>query len=160
MDGRRSTLRKCRRRVVCRSVAITLFHNGTVWTSAAGPTITALLVDDGVIAALGEEATAKAAEHQDVVEVDLEGGFLMPSFGDGHAHPMLGGLEYVGPAVRPCSSVEEIVEAVRRHAKDNPDDEWIVGASYDSSLAPDGLFDAEWLDEAVPDRPVALRAWD
>jgi predicted amidohydrolase YtcJ len=62
--------------------------------------------------------------------------------------------------VRPCSSVEELVEAVRRFAKDHPDDEWIVGASYDSSLAPDGLFDARWLDEAVPDRPVALRAWD
>ena len=40
------------------------------------------------------------------------------------------------------------------------DQDWIVGASYDSSLAPDGLFDAKWLDEAVPDRPVALRAWD
>ncbi|KAA0096782.1 amidohydrolase [Mycolicibacterium sp. P1-18] len=141
-------------------MAITLFHNGTVWTSAAGPTITALLVDDGVIAALGEEATAKAAEHQDVVEVDLEGGFLMPSFGDGHAHPMLGGLEYVGPAVRPCSSVEEIVAEVRKFAEANPDDDWIVGASYDGSLAEGGLFDARWLDEAVPDRPVALRAWD
>ncbi len=84
----------------------------------------------------------------------------MPSFGDGHAHPMLGGLEYVGPAVRPCTSVEEIVEAVRVFAEEHPDAEWIVGASYDSSLAPDGLFDARWLDEAVPDRPVMLRAWD
>jgi predicted amidohydrolase YtcJ len=84
----------------------------------------------------------------------------MPSFGDGHAHPLLGGLEFVGPAVRPCSSVAEVVEAVRRFAAEHPNDEWIVGASYDSSLAPDGLFDARWLDEAVPDRPVALRAWD
>ena len=38
--------------------------------------------------------------------------------------------------------------------------EWIVGASYDSTLAPDGRFDARWLDEAVADRPVVLRAWD
>ena len=38
----------------------------------------------------------------------------MPSFGDGHAHPLLGGLEYVGPAVRPCTSVDEIVAEVRR----------------------------------------------
>jgi predicted amidohydrolase YtcJ len=141
-------------------VAITLFHNGTVWTGASGPTITALLVDDGVIAAVGEDAVAKAAEHPDAVEVDLDGGFLMPSFGDGHAHPMLGGLEYVGPAVRPCSSVEEIVAEVRKFAEANPDEDWIVGASYDGSLAEGGLFDARWLDEAVPDRPVALRAWD
>ncbi|MEU0494790.1 amidohydrolase [Mycobacterium sp. NPDC006124] len=139
-------------------MAITLFHNGTIWTGSPGPTITALLVgDDGAIAALGEDAVAQA---EGAVEVDLEGGFLMPSFGDGHAHPMLGGLEYVGPAVRPCDSVEEIVAEVRKFAEANPDEEWIVGASYNGSLAEASLFDARWLDEAVPDRPVALRAWD
>ena len=140
-------------------MAITLFHNGTVWTSASGPTIGAVLVDEGVIAAVGDTAHTLAVE-RGADEVDLEGGFLMPSFGDGHAHPLLGGLEAVGPAVRPCSSVAEIVEEVRRFASAHPDDEWIVGASYDGSLAPGGLFDARWLDEAVPDRPVALRAWD
>ena len=46
------------------------------------------------------------------------------------------------------------------YAQEHPDDDWIIGASYDSSLAPEGLFDARWLDEAVPDRPVVLRAWD
>ena len=84
----------------------------------------------------------------------------MPSFGDGHAHPLYGGLEFVGPAVRPCGSVDEIVSAVGEYATQHPDDEWILGASYESSLAPDGLFDARWLDAAVADRPVVLRAWD
>ena len=142
-----------------RSVATTLFRNGTVWTAGSRPTTDALLVSDGVITALGEAATTLAAE-LGAHEVDLDGGFLMPSFGDGHAHPLLGGLEFVGPAVRPCNSVAEIVEAVRVFADANPDAEWIVGASYDGSLAPDGLFDARWLDAAVPDRPVVLRAWD
>jgi len=144
---------------MCQTVAMTLFRNGTVWTGSSGPTVDAVLVDGGVVVAVGEAARAMAAE-QEPAEVDLEGGFLMPSFGDGHAHPLLGGLEFVGPAVRPCSSVAEVVEAVRRFAAEHPNDEWIVGASYDSSLAPGGLFDARWLDEAVPDRPVALRAWD
>ena len=84
----------------------------------------------------------------------------MPSFGDGHAHPLLGGLEAVGPPIRPCRSVAEIVEAVREIAETHPDEEWIVGASYDGSLAPNSLFDARWLDAVVPDRPVMLRAWD
>ena len=84
----------------------------------------------------------------------------MPSFGDGHAHPLPGGLEAVGPQVRQCKSVDEIVAEVKRFAAEHPDDEWIVGASYESSMAPAGLFDARWLDAAVPDRPVVLRAWD
>lgn len=131
----------------------------------------ALLVVDGCIAAFGAAAHAEAdalsilavgnsPEVNSPEIVDLAGGFLMPSFGDGHAHPLLGGLEDCGPAVRGCSSVAEIVDEVRRYAEENPDQEWIIGASYDGSLADRGLFDAHWLDEAVSDRPVMLRAWD
>ncbi|MET0702977.1 MAG: amidohydrolase [Mycobacterium sp.] len=134
----------------------TIFDGGTIWTGT-GLTSDALLVVDGVVAALGDEARSAADGAQ---AVDLAGGFLMASFGDGHAHPLPGGLEFVGPRVRPCTSVAEIVETVRKYAEQHPDEEWITGASYDSSLAPEGLFDARWLDEAVPDRPVVLRAWD
>ena len=135
--------------------AATLFTGGLIWTGT-GET-DALLVADGVVRALGAQAVELAG---DARRVDLDGGFLMPSFGDGHAHPLYGGLEAVGPAVRGCSSVEDIVLAVKKYAEDNPGEEWIVGASYDGSLAPDGLFDSRWLDAAVPDRPVVLRAWD
>jgi predicted amidohydrolase YtcJ len=131
----------------------TLFTGGTIWTGTDDTD--ALLIADGVVQAVGEQARGSAAD-----VVDLEGGFLMPSFGDGHAHPLYGGLESAGPPVRPCESVDEIVAAVVKFAAENPDDEWIIGASYDSSLAPGGLFDAGWLDAAVPDRPVVLRAWD
>lgn len=134
-------------------MSATLFTGGTIWTGAGDTD--ALLVADGVVA-----ATGRAAHRDDAHVVDLGGGFLMPSFGDGHAHPLYGGLEAVGPAVRACDSVDEIVSAVRRYADAHPDEEWIVGASYDGSLAPNGLFDARWLDAAVPDRPVVLRAWD
>jgi len=133
-----------------------LFIGGTVWTGSAETD--AVLVIDGTVTAVGEQARTAAADF--AVTVDLDGGFLMPSFGDGHAHPLYGGLEAAGPAVRPCRSVAEIVATVRAYAEANPGPDWIVGASYDSSLAPDGLFDARWLDAAVPDRPVMLRAWD
>jgi len=136
-------------------VSTTLFTGGVVWTGR-GET-DAVLVTDGVVTALGDDAKRQGRQSD---RIDLDGGFLMPSFGDGHAHPLYGGLEAVGPAVRPCTSVEEIVLAVKQYAQSHPDEEWIVGASYDGSLAPGGLFDARWLDAAVPDRPVVLRAWD
>ncbi len=130
-----------------------LFTGGVIWTGRQETD--ALLVVDGRVAAIGADARGHDAQ-----TVDLGGGFLMPSFGDGHAHPLYGGLEAVGPAVRAAGSVDEIVLAVKRFADEHPDAEWIVGASYDSSLAEGGLFDARWLDAAVPDRPVVLRAWD
>jgi predicted amidohydrolase YtcJ len=138
--------------------AATLFTGGVIWTGSSDTD--ALLVIDGKVRAIGAEARALASEIASVAHADLESGFLMPAFGDGHAHPLYGGLEAVGPPVRGCASVDEIVLAVKQFAADNPGDEWIVGASYDGSLAPDGLFDSRWLDAAVPDRPVVLRAWD
>ncbi|KMO82795.1 amidohydrolase [Mycolicibacterium chlorophenolicum] len=139
-------------------MSATLFTGGVVWTGRHDQADTdAVLVVDGVVVTLGDDARTQGAQAE---TVDLAGGFLMPSFGDGHAHPLYGGLEAVGPAVRPCTSVDEIVLAVKQYAEEHPDEEWIVGASYDGSLAPGGLFDARWLDAAVPDRPVVLRAWD
>ena len=137
-------------------MSATLFSGGTIWTGSRD--VDALLVADGVVRAVGEQARSSAPA--DATTVDLDGGFLMPSFGDGHAHPLYGGLEAAGPAIRPCRSVDEILAAVKNYADEHPEQEWIVGASYDSSLAPDGLFDARWLDSVVGDRPVVLRAWD
>ncbi|MBM6588719.1 amidohydrolase [Brevibacterium sp. RIT 803] len=149
-------------------MASTYFHNGTIWRGTGVDTADALLVRDGVVVAVGSAdvdrhlaALDTASDSADACDqVDLDGGFLMPSFGDGHAHPIFGGLEAEGPQVRTCSSVDEIVAEVRRFAQTHPEIEWITGASYDGSLVDGGLFDARWLDEAVADRPVVLRAWD
>lgn len=138
--------------------AALLFHGGTIWTGT-GMDTGALLVSDGHIAALGADAHRRASAARPLA-VDLQGGFLMPSFADGHAHPLFGGLEASGPQVKDAASVAAIVDAVRRYAEEHPGDDWIVGGSYDRTLAPGGLFDARWLDEAVAERPVVLRAAD
>ncbi|MFN3706689.1 amidohydrolase [Microcella sp.] len=139
-------------------MATTLFHGGTIWCGESRGTAHSLLIADGVVVALDDDAERRGAEADE--RVDLEGGFLMPSFGDGHAHPIFGGLEAEGPAIRSCTSVDEIVEAVRRYAGEHPELSVIRGASYDPTLTADGVFDARWLDAAVADRPVVLRASD
>jgi predicted amidohydrolase YtcJ len=94
------------------------------------------------------------------VVVEVRDGILLPAFADGHAHPLLAGLEDHGPRISDAGSVAAVVARVAGWAAEHPDEPWIRGASYDPALAPDGLFDARWLDAAVPDRPVVLRAAD
>ncbi|MBB2988358.1 amidohydrolase [Terracoccus luteus] len=137
----------------------TVLHGGVVWSPGDDLDHHVVAVHDGRIVALDEDAVEWGRAH-DAEFVDVAGRFVMPAFADGHAHPLFGGLESDGPQVRAQTSVDGIVAEVARHAAAHPDDEWVVGASYESSLAPDGLFDARWLDAAVPDRPVFLRAWD
>ncbi|MEV5979465.1 amidohydrolase [Streptomyces sp. NPDC052114] len=145
--------------------ATTLVFLGTVrtggdghGTGGSGADTTALAVRDGRILALGEEARALAHGADDVV--DIGDGLLMAAFGDGHAHPLFGGLESFGPQIKELDSIDAVVAEVGRWAREHPEAEWVVGASYDPALAPDGEFDARWLDAAVPDRPVVLRAHD
>lgn len=139
----------------------TLLFRGTVRTGDGADgrgDSTALAVRDGRVVALGAQAEAMAPAATELV--DLGGGLLTAAFGDGHAHPMFGGLEEAGPRIKGLTTVDAVVSEVGRWAAAHPDEEWIVGASYDPALAPDGEFDARWLDAAVPDRPAVLRADD
>ncbi|WP_392545211.1 amidohydrolase [Oryzobacter telluris] len=129
---------------------------GRAWCPAQGH-LDAVAVRNGRVLAVG--AAARELRGDGVTEVEVDG-LLLPAFGDGHAHPVFAALEDEGPRIREQGSVAGIVAEVARWAAAHPDEPWVVGASYDSTLAPDGLFDARWLDAAVPDRPVVLRAGD
>jgi predicted amidohydrolase YtcJ len=139
--------------------ADTLFAGGTIRTGVMGePAHDALAVTEGRIAGVGTAARELAGPSTTVI--DLHGGTLLPAWGDGHVHPLLGGLGLAGVPVRECTTVGEIVEAVRDWAAAHPDTEWVCGYTFSPGLAPGGLFDAQWLDEAVRDRPVVLLTED
>ena len=136
-------------------------ENATVWTGHRLPdgrwqTTDAVLIRDERIIALG--ATARAAHAAEVI--DAGGGFVCPAFGDGHVHPVFGGLESQFAPVRAGRSPQQIAAAVGAWARAHPEVEWVRGEGFDHTLAPDGVFLASWLDAEVPDRPVVLRATD
>jgi predicted amidohydrolase YtcJ len=136
-----------------------LFTGGTVRTGVPGAEATgALAVAGGRVLALGQDALASRGPRTEVT--DLAGGALLPSFGDGHVHPLLGGLGLRGVPVRQARSVPEILAAVAAWAAGHPDADWVTGDAFDPTLADGGRFDARWLDQVVADRPVALRTMD
>lgn len=139
----------------------TRIEGARVWTGSWLPdgtvaTTDAVVVRDGRIVALGDVARGMQVDHV----LDTGGGFLLPAFGDGHVHPIFGGLEQHFAEVRNGTSVAEIATIVGEWARAHPDAEWIRGEGFDPTLAPGGVFEAAWLDAQVPDRPVVLRATD
>ncbi len=136
-----------------------LFTGGTVRTGVPGAAATsALAVAGGRVLALGRDALDSRGPRTEVT--DLAGGALLPSFGDGHVHPLLGGLGLQGVPVREARSVDEILAAVAAWAAAHPDAEWVTGDAFDPTLADGGRFDARWLDQVVAGRPVVLRTTD
>jgi len=93
-------------------------------------------------------------------KVDLQDAFVLPSFGDGHAHPLFAGREMAGPKTTGLTDLGAIVSVVRDFAEANTNFEWIVGGTYDRTLGVNGKFEAAWLDQVVSDRPVVLHARD
>ena len=138
-------------------MSLSLWHNGVIWL-AAGARTNAVAAKDGLIIALGAEATELIDQAEHVY--DLSGNSLLPAFGDGHAHPINGGVETLFAPVGKAKTLAELIKIVGDFADANPHQEIIRGEGYDPSLAPLGEFKATWLDEVVPDRPVILRALD
>jgi predicted amidohydrolase YtcJ len=133
----------------------TLFTNGEIWCGR-GRYVDSLLIADGVIAALGEDARNSLNDQ----EIDLQGSFLAPGFIDAHAHPLFAGRESQGPVLNGLQSVEEIVDAVKVFAQLHPEKSWIIGGAYEASIIPGGDFEATWLDQATSSVPVVLHAVD
>lgn len=132
---------------------MTTFRGATVLTGPLEQPIPveSITVRDGRIAAF---------DAADDDTVDLGGGFLIPAFRDGHAHPLWGGVELTRLPLDHCRDVRELLAAVEAYAGENPQLSWVIGGPYDPTLLPDGLGDAHVLDEVCEDRPVVLYATD
>jgi predicted amidohydrolase YtcJ len=141
---------------------VTRIENATVWTGERSPVDAGVVVHDALafdadgIIALGDTARGMAAD----VVIDGHGGFVAPAFRDGHVHSIQGGFEQSLAPVRGHATPRGIATAVGKWAAERPDVEWVRGEGFDHTLAPGGIFLAEWLDAEVPDRPVVLRATD
>ena len=125
-----------------------------MWSAGLG-VFEGLAIENGRVIATGSQALKLKGE-----VIDLNGGFLMPGFIDGHAHPIFAGREARGPRVNNLQSIDEIKKEVARYAKENPNESWIIGGAYEAAIISGGDFDANWLDEVVSDRPVVLHAVD
>ncbi|MEV0622212.1 amidohydrolase [Nonomuraea sp. NPDC050404] len=111
----------------------------------------AVLVRDGVIAAVGAERDLAG---QATETVELGGGLLVPGFTDAHVHPIQAGLERAKCDLSEVFGLDAYIEKIADFAAKNPDKEWIDGGGWDMSAFPGGLPHREQLD--FLDRPAYL----
>jgi predicted amidohydrolase YtcJ len=93
-----------------------LLHGGTIY-SPVSPFATAMLVDGGVIAWLGEDSAADA--HRDAADrvVDLRGRLVTPGFVDAHVHTTGTGLTLTGLDLTGCTSLNDALQRLEAAAR-------------------------------------------
>lgn len=130
----------------------TLYRGGRLFCPAQ-PNATALLVRDGRIAWVGEDAGAPAADRV----VDLDGGLVTPAFVDAHVHATDTGVALSALDLSAVRSPRELLDAVAAYAATLPPDGVVLGHGWDESLW-EGQEPptAEELDRAASGRRVYL----
>ncbi|MFI8423372.1 amidohydrolase [Streptomyces sp. NPDC085479] len=129
--------------------------------SPADPFATAMVVERGHIAWVGEEGAADAfASGVDEV-IDLEGALVTPAFVDAHVHTTATGFALTGLDLSAAASLAEAAELVRAHAAARPEDRILIGHGWDASRWPERRpLTREELDGLTGGRPLYLTRID
>ena len=112
----------------------TLFHRGRVRTPA-DPFATALLVVDGRVAWVGQDAAAAALGADETV--DLDDAWVAPAFVDAHVHTTATGQALTGLDLTGCPSLAEALRLVAKQAAAARGGA-VLGTGWDDTDWPEG----------------------
>lgn len=125
----------------------------------AAPWAESIAITSGRISAIGSTEVVTALAGPRTVLRELDGAFVMPGLIDVHTHHFLAGREDLFELRIPLGAhLDEIVESVRRHSTDLPEDAWVVGGPWASDRMNEvNTVEAlARLDEAAGGRAVVL----
>ena len=137
----------------------TLLRNGVIHTGTGDP-VTALAVEDGRVAWLGDDAHATAYDGAEEV-VDLRGRWVGPAFVDAHLHLVQTGRQLDGLDLTGCTSRQDALDRIVAHVSRLPADEVVIGAGWDETEWPDRDHPtADDLERVAPGRRLYLSRVD
>ena len=121
------------------------------------PSVEALLVRDGRIAAIGSRPQVEALARGPVVREHLEGRTVTPGLTDAHVHLTTWALARRRVDLNAARTLEDGLAAVEAHAREG--DGWVRGLGWDVHRW-GRLPTRQELDRACPDRPAYLQSHD
>lgn len=135
-----------------------LLYNARVLTQGTPATATAVTIRDGRIAAAGDGADLSRSMNGGARRIDLGGRTLIPGFNDAHAHVWkIGHLLTSMLDLRRTTSIDALVDEVRRACDRLPPSTWVLGRGFnEAALAERRMVTRHDLDRASLDRPIAL----
>jgi hypothetical protein len=121
----------------------------------AQPWAEAVAIRDGRILAVGSAADVIAHRGAKTRVVDLKGRFVMPAFGDAHAHPVFGGLSYARCSLHDGKTVADYRRIIAACVAKTPGTGTIYGMGWEDGLfPPDGIPGKAILDAISTTRPL------
>ncbi|MDR1278894.1 MAG: amidohydrolase [Treponema sp.] len=137
-----------------------IYINGNIYTvNESFSKASSIVVRDGKILYVGDDAAAQKNYKSDSPVVDLEGKTVIPGLIESHMHYLMLGqtLDRIDIFQKPKA---EILDKVKAEADKLPDGEWIVSMGWNNVLWNEDYPTKEELDAVAPNNPVSLARVD
>jgi predicted amidohydrolase YtcJ len=135
-----------------------LFINGGVYTvDRDRPWAEAVVVRDGRIVFVGDNAEASARAGADTRVVDLAGRLLLPGFHDSHVHPMGAGTRFLRCQLAGLEWPDAVLRKVADCAADLDDGDWLRAEGLPDAALQDPRATSALLDRYTGEHPAVLR---
>ncbi len=135
-----------------------LFYGGKILTMAEPMYAEAVLVENGMILALGTEERLRIIA-QDCEEIDLHGATLMPGFIDAHSHFFQVATSMLQLSISGAKTTEEIASKIQEFITNSgvQPGQWVNVRDYDNNLMPDLKNPTlAQLDAFAPNNPLVI----
>ena len=139
--------------LIVRSAAIYTLDAERPWASA-------LLIRDGRIAYVGDDAGALALRTPGARVLALDGRMLLPGLHDSHMHPMSGGMHLLRCGLDHVASAGDMYAAARSCAARKPMRGWVLGNGWSPRALDARTLDRARFDRLVPQRPALFASED
>ncbi len=134
-----------------------LYTNGTILTMEDPLYAESVLVEDGVIAAVGSKEQLMLQKPDEVI--DLQGKTMLPAFIDPHSHFSAAANALLQAPLEEAVTVEEILNTLKDFIANNhvPDGEWVRGSGYDHNQLKEKRPPTRYeLDKISPNHPLII----
>ena len=132
------------------------FLNANIIPMDGGARYSAILIENGVIRALGtDEEISSLCQESGVIPRDAKGATILPAFFDCHVHALTTGENALGIDLYDCKNIEELLELLREADRTWEPGRWIFGKRLDESRLAEGRPPLMKELDAIP-RPVFL----
>ncbi len=157
MQGRPFSIPAMRKPIMHPELIVT---NARVLTmDTARPRAEAVALGGGVIMAVGGRAEVEGMAGPDTRVIDGRGRTVLPGFVESHLHLVLGGAELSHLHVTGLHGLEALRDAFRTYGQRNPDRTLLMAQGADYAML-DHPVTRHDLDAILPDRPIAMTAYD
>ncbi|MCL1975968.1 MAG: amidohydrolase [Firmicutes bacterium] len=134
-----------------------ILYNGIIHTMKDDEIVSALAIDNGLIAASGDDCEIFALKTANTKLVDLQRKLVIPGFNDSHMHILAYGLNKRRLEVGGCKTIQEIISKARAYIEKNQKLKLIIGRGWNQDHLPGRLFPSKQdLDEISREIPLIL----